>query len=135
MIALAALFAAAGCTPGREFEPALCPARLPAIVAVRVERRGVARWRKTGGEPPCAGFRPTAADVRRFLARAGRADPHDVHMTLPESACVASGSVRFTGGGSGRWQVDCFANGWLDRPGRARITLYCRACRARPWMQ
>ena len=59
MIALAALLAAVACTPGGEFEPRSCPARLPAIAALRIERRGVARWHETDAEPPCAAFQPT----------------------------------------------------------------------------
>lgn len=129
------LWAMTGCTPGGEFEPRLCPTRLPTVTAVQIERDGIARWQETDGEPRCAGFRPTPADIRRFLAHAGSADPHDVHMTLPESPCVTRGRVRFVGGGSGRWQVDRAGNGLIDRPGRARITLYCRRCRSRPWSQ
>ncbi len=129
------LWAMTGCTPGGEFEPRLCPTRLLRVAAVQVERAGIARWPETYGEPRCAGFRPTPADIRWFLAHAGSADPYEVHMTLPESPCVARGRVRFAGGGGGRWQVDPAGNGVLDRPGRPRITLYCRRCRSRPWIQ
>lgn len=93
------LLATTGCTPSGEFEPRLCPTRLPRVAAVQVEHDGIARWPKTDSEPRCAGFRPTPADIRRFLAHAGSADPHDVQMTLPESPCVARGRVRFVGGG------------------------------------
>lgn len=136
MIGLAVMLSAmTGCTPGGEFEPRLCPTGLPKVVAVHVEQDGIALWQETDGEPRCAGFRPTPSDIRRFLALAGSADRREVHFTLPESPCVARGRVRFVDGGSGRWQVDRMGNGLLDRPGRARVTLYCRRCRSSPWNQ
>jgi hypothetical protein len=130
----ALLTAALGCTHGSEFEPPLCPAHLPAVAAVRIERQGFARWPRSD-EPACTGFRLTDEDVRRFFRHARQADARDVHYTLPESACVARGTIRFVNGGSGRWQIDRFGLGWLDRAGQVGITLYCRSCRTHPWAQ
>jgi len=130
----ALLLAAGACTPGGEFVPRLCPTGLPPVAEVVVERQGIARW-SPSDEPPCATFQPGAAEVRRFFRHARAADPREVHFTLPESACVAAGRVRFADGSTGTWQVERFGLGWLDRPGRARVTLYCVRCRARPWAQ
>ncbi|MFD1950448.1 hypothetical protein ACFSGX_06670 [Sphingomonas arantia] len=134
MIGLVALLAATACTSGSEFEPPLCPAQLPAVAEIRIEEQGATLW-KTTGEPPCADFRPTLADVRSFFRGAKSADRRDVHYTLSESGCVARGAVRFADGSRGRWQVDRFALGWLDRAGRPRLTLYCPQCHRRPWRQ
>jgi hypothetical protein len=125
---------ATSCVPGDEFHPALCASGLPPITNLRIDQHGIRLW-QSPDEPPCRTFRVSRRDIRRFLRYAGQADPHDVHMTLPESACAARGRVRFADGSSGRWQVDRFALGWLDRGGHARVTLYCRRCTTRPWLQ
>jgi hypothetical protein len=52
---------------------------------------GASLWEARSDDGPCAGFRLREADVRRFLGDAGKADPRDVHFTLPESPCVAWG--------------------------------------------
>ena len=133
-MSVAALLLAAACTRGGEFVPRLCPAGLPPVADVVVERQGITHWR-TADEPDCAGFRPRAADVRRFFRLARAADARDVHFTLPESACAVAGRVRFADGSTGTWQVERFGLGWLDRPERARVVLYCRRCRTTPWAQ
>lgn len=118
----ALLLAAAACTPGGEFVPRLCPAGLPPVVEVVVERQAIVRW-SPSDEPPCAAFRPGAAEVRRLFRHARAADPREVHFTLPESACAAAGRVRFADGSTGTWQVERFGLGWLDRRGGARHAL------------
>ena len=128
------LAAATACTPGAEFRPRTCPTHLPPIAELVVERQGLARWQDPESSS-CATFRPSAANVRRFFRLAGEADPHEVHMTLPESPCAATGRVRFADGSTGTWQVERYGLGWLDRPGKARVVLYCRRCRSRPWIQ
>ncbi len=132
---IATVAASAGCTAGSEFRPRLCPTDLPPIAEARVVQQGVSRWENAGDEPPCTMFRVGDADIRRFFRRARQADPRDIHATLPESACVVRGSVRFADGSEGQWQVDRYGAGWLDRDGRERLTLYCRACRNAPWAQ
>lgn len=130
-----AMLAASVCTAGDEYHPRLCPNNLPKITEIEIENQGVALWANTGNEPPCNAFHVSEADMRRFFRRAGQADPHEIHMTLPESACAARGRAKFADGTEGHWQVDRFATGWLDRPGHARMSMYCRACQKQPWLQ
>jgi hypothetical protein len=131
---IAVLLAGATCTPGAEFAPRTCPPDLPPVAELVVERQGLARW-QDAQDLPCATFRPTQADVRRFFRLAGEVDAREVHMTLPESACLATGRVRFADGGIGRWQVERYGLGSLNQPGKARVILYCRRCRSRRWSQ
>lgn len=72
------------------------------------------------------------ADVGLFFRGARKAYARAVHFTLSESPCVVQGHVRFADGTDGRWQIDRFALGWLDRPGYLRTILYCRSCRRMP---
>lgn len=133
---LSVLAASAGpCARGGEFEPPLCPTGLTRIVALRSEVRGFAIWPEDALDSPCHGFVLTETDARRFFRGAREADALAVHYTLPESPCVVQGHVRFADGTDGRWQIDRYALGWLDRPGRPRMILYCRRCRRAPWMQ
>ena len=120
------------CSAGGEFEPPLCPTGLARVAEVRIEAQGVAIWQDADSSS-CPGFRLDAAHVRRFFRGARRAAPRDVHFTLPESPCVVLGHVGFADGTGGRWSIDRHGLGWLDRPGRPRLTLYCRGCRTRPW--
>ena len=106
MIGVVALALAAGCSPGGEFEPPLCPNRLPPVTAIKIEEQGVALWRDPDPGPPCTLFRLRESDVLRFLRDAGRADPHDVHYTLPESPCAVRGRVRFADGSHGQRRID-----------------------------
>ena len=138
MIALSlfALLASTGpCSAGSEFEPPLCPTGLPPVARLHVTAQGVTRWKEAAPAPDCPRFRLTEAQAKRFFRHARRADARDVHYTLPESACVVRGSIVFADGTHGRWQVDSFALGWLDRPHHSRLTPYCRSCQRAPWMQ
>lgn len=128
------LSATTACAPGTEFRPRLCPPNLPPVAELVVDRHGLVRW-EDRQSPSCATFRPTEADVRRFFRLAGEADAGEVHMTLPESPCAASGRIRFADGSTGIWQVERYGLGWLDWPGHARVVLYCRRCRSHPWSQ
>ncbi|WP_260599972.1 hypothetical protein [Sphingomonas endolithica] len=134
---LLALLLGAGpaCTPGSEFEPPLCPTRLPRVTAIRVSAQGVVLWKEIEPAFPCRRFRLNEAHVRRYLRDARQADRAAVHYTLAESNCAVRGTVRFADGTDGQWQIDRYALGWLDRPGHARMTLYCRGCEGAPWGQ
>lgn len=124
MLALAA--AAQGCRTLDEDGARLCPAHLAAVRRVRVERVGVQRWHDPD-EPPCRGFRPAAADVRRYLARAERTDAGSLHHALPESGCIATGRVGFAGGRSGTFRVDRYGNMRLTIGRRVHL-LHCAGC-------
>lgn len=131
---LALLTSAGPCSAGGEFEPQLCPTGLPRVVSVHIVAQGITRWKDPDPAPDCPHFRMTEAEAKYFFRHARSADPREVHYALPESACVVRGSVTFADGSHGSWQVDSFALGWLDRPRRPRLTLYCRRCQSAPWM-
>lgn len=132
LVALALAAAHSGCTRGSESEPPLCPARLPAIRSLTVDRTGVRAYPEPD-TPSCAGFRPSAAQVRRFLAAAGTTDAQSADATLDRSPCQASGRVTFADGRSGRWTIEQLRVGTLTLPGRPPLLLYCRGCRERPF--
>lgn len=128
------LAGASPCTEGSEFEPPLCLTDLPMVASVHIEQQGVAVWKEPGG-PSCRQFRLTERQVRRFFRDARKAEAAAVHYTLPESPCSVLGQVSFLDGSAGSWRLDRFGLGWLDRAGMDRMVLYCRGCRALPWMQ
>lgn len=133
LLLAAALGGASGCTPGSEYEPPLCPTRLPAIRSLTIERTGQRAYAEPDGPRSCRAFRPSQAQVRRFLTRAGTTDAASADATLDRSPCQASGRVRFADGRTARWSVEMFRVGTLRFAGRPPMLLYCRGCRERPF--
>ncbi len=131
LVALAS--ATTACTPGSEYEPPVCPIRLPAIAALAIERTGAQAYREPGGPASCSSFRPTSDQIKAFLAKAGSVDPQAADATLDRSPCFASGRVRFADGRVARWRAEQLRVGTLAFPGRAEMLLYCRTCRAKPF--
>jgi len=131
---LAALVAQIGCTPGTENEPPLCPTRLPAIRSITIEETGVRLYPDPDGPASCAGFRPTRAQVRRYLMRALTTDAMSAHATLDRSPCQANGRVRLADGRVARWTIELYRVGRLDFPGQPSMLLYCPQCRERPFV-
>lgn len=118
-----------GCSKGTEFVPPLCPAHLPRVVSVAVERLGARAYPETAGEPPCAGFRPSRGQIIGYLSRARTTDAQSADATLDRSPCHASGSVGFSDGSRGHWQIERLGVGTLLLRGRV-LLLYCRECTA-----
>lgn len=118
-----------GCRTPYDEGPTLCPARLPALRWVAVDSVGQGtRW-NTADEPPCERFRPTAADIRRFLGRAERTSSSSVHYTLAESPCHATGRLRFAGGQVGHYRITRLSLMHLTIGREPEIILYCEKCR------
>ena len=136
----AALSAAApGCTQATEDMPALCPAALPAIRKVVVERNGQTAWKETNPPTSCRHFTLTPHQVCAYFAQARLTDHRSVHYTLPESPCYASGKITFADGRTGQWTIEQFAIATLTFNGgdtsHEPITLYCPTCTKPPFMQ
>lgn len=137
LLTLVANVALAGdnCSPPTEFQPALCPLRLPTISSVRIEENGA---KSPAGEEvalDCSSFRLTPRAVRRYLTRARAANEDDAHHTLDWSPCYASGTVAFADGRSGRWSVTQSGIGSLAIQGGTSWFLYCPDCRRHPFRQ
>ncbi len=129
---LAALAAHGACTVGTEQVPPLCASRLPAIRTLVVSRVGHRAYAEDGDRISCGSFRPSAAQVRRFLMTAKRVDPVAADATLDRSPCQASGTITFTDGSRGRWTIEQLRVGTLIR-GRSRLLLFCADCRTLPF--
>ena len=133
-VALMAMALSAGqCTKGTEFEPPLCPTHFPAIVGLSIERTAGMRYHEEGGPRTCRDFRPSAAQVRRFLSTAGTTDAESADATLDRSPCYASGRVTFSNGRSARWTIEQYGVGTLDWPSGKQVLLYCDRCRQPPF--
>lgn len=128
-------FAGDKCSPPAEFQPALCPLRLPAISSIRIEENGAKSPAEEETALDCSSFRLTPRAVRRYLTRARTANEDDAHHTLDWSPCYASGTVAFVDGRSGRWSVTQSGIGSLVIEGGASWFLYCPSCRHSPFRQ
>lgn len=123
-----------GCTTGSEFEPPLCPIRLPKIRSVIVEANAARASAETDPSVDCSSFKLGEQHVRRFLRRAKRVDANDAHHTLDGSACHASGRITFVDGSSARWSIHQLRGGTLTPDRGAPIVLYCRDCGFTPFL-
>lgn len=126
--------AQASCQPGSEFEPALCPLRLPHIGELRIAENGAKSALEKDESVSCKRFRISPRQARRFLQRAKAVDPVGAHSTLDWSPCYASGSVRFVDGRRAQWTVTSTRVGSLIFEGQPEQQLYCPRCTERPFV-
>ena len=132
---LAPLFCLAGdgCTTASEFQPRLCPVKLPPIATIVINENAM---KSPLAEPgiDCSNFKLTNKTIRRFFSRAWEANESDAHHTLDWSPCYASGVLTFQDGQTARWSISQFRTGslWLDE--EHKIFLYCPRCRFKPFL-
>jgi hypothetical protein len=123
-----------GCTRGSEFEPSLCPTHLPPIVSITIKETGAGTPDKRDvGQPPCRQFRPSRAQIIRYLSKARQTSGQSADATLDWSPCYASGTVRYKDGKTGRWIIQQLGVAYLYIPGREDMLIYCRECSQPPF--
>lgn len=133
LFAADASIAAGGCTKGSEYEPVLCPIRLPKVRSVHIEENGAKATASQDQSVNCASFRINEKIVRRFLSRAKEANESDAHHTLDWSPCYASGTLVFYGGKKAHWSINQMRSGSLAVDGEAGMFLYCPTCNFKPF--
>lgn len=126
-------FANGGCTKGSEYEPALCPIRLPKITSVHIEENGAKAVATQDQNVDCSSFKLDEKKVRRFLARAKETNESDAHHTLDWSPCYVSGTLVFTDGKTAHWSINQLRTGSLAIDGGSRMFLYCPTCEFKPF--
>ena len=135
-VVLATLCACAAedeCTSGSEFEPPLCPLKLPAISTLSITENAAKAPAETDPAVSCESFRVDEKSVRKYLSAAKRTDPSAAHYTLDWSPCYASGEVTFADGRKGRWTVNQYRVGSLVIGDADELTLYCPTCEFAPF--
>ncbi len=123
-----------GCTVATEFEPALCPLRLPEIGGVTVTRNALKSPLEKDAAVNCGAFVLTPELVRRYLDAARIVDAADAHRTLDWSPCSAAGRLSLAGGRRAEWTINQHQGGTLRMEGGAVLTLYCPSCRFKPFL-
>jgi hypothetical protein len=96
--------------------------------AVAIERTGLSEHDDEYSVALCKRFRPTTAQVRKFLEHARDVETH-VHTHDRYSPCYATGTVEFAGGLKGRWQIHSGQTGVLRTDDKRAATLLCLTCR------
>ena len=110
-----------------EFEPYLCPFKLPSVKKIEITEKLV----DTQNDPNnnCSEFlKITKKQILKFFNSANRVSHHDLHAKLPEVApCRILGKIYFKDGTMGNWTLMEGINlGYLSSPHFAdRINLYC----------
>lgn len=134
LLAMAATSSTAeSCTSGSEFEPPLCPLHLPRITKVTIVKNAAGSPSEGDGVATCDGFRISEMQVRRYLAKAKTTTSRDAHATLDWSPCHATGSVEFSNGRTGQWDINLSRAGSISIDGAENIVLYCPKCRFKPF--
>lgn len=129
-LGLAIAFAASGgCTAGGEFAPALCPTGLAPRVEIRIGKTGARAPGGTDDRRNCAAFRPSVAQIKTYLRKAGKTDPASADATIDNSPCYAYGKVRFADGRRADWRIKQAGFGTLSFARGGRMLLYCPTCR------
>ena len=128
-------FAADGCRPATEFTPALCPAHLPAIRSVRVERDRLRSTMAPDVNVDCKRFRLTGAAVRRYLGQAWRVSEANVEHAVDRGPCEAQGRLQLADGRSGRWRIEQVGTATLWLGQAPALTLYCPDCDFAPFVE
>lgn len=126
--------AQSGCLAASEFQPALCPAKLPRISKITIEENGAGTKQASGEMADCSRFKLSPAQARRYFARAyAVTDEADARAKLDWSPCSASGSVVFANGKTAHWQIGQTQSGALIWDAGTTQTLFCPACRFKPF--
>jgi hypothetical protein len=133
LIATNTPFANDKCTEGSEFEPALCPIRLPEITAIQIQENGAKAAASQDQNVDCSDFKLDAKQVQRFFSLATEADERDAHYTLDWSPCYASGTLTFADGKTAHWSINQFRTGTLAIDDVTRMFLYCPKCDFKPF--
>lgn len=126
-------FATDQCTKGTEFEPPLCPLKLPKIIKITIQENAAKSPADKDSSVACASFFIKKAQVRRYFANAKTTNENDVHHTLDWSPCYASGEVFFSDGRFGHWSLSQLRVGSLSINDEEKIILYCPRCKFRPF--
>ncbi|MEO8921562.1 MAG: hypothetical protein ABI330_01805 [Caldimonas sp.] len=105
------------------------PWRRQTVIAVTVVAAGLGESaRDAAGEPePCATFRPSEMQIRRFLANAKQVSQRGFLHETDWSACYATGHAQFRGGARAEWMVQRYGAGYLTIDG-TRYYLACSRC-------
>ena len=85
------------------------------------------------GQPPCRQFKPSRAQIIRYLSKARQTSGQSADATLDWSPCYASGTVRYKDGKTGRWIIQQLGVAYLYIPGREDMLIYCRECSQPPF--
>ena len=112
-----------------EFEPSLCPFKLPDVKKIEITERIKESKDIYYNANDCSKFQKiTKKQVLRFLNSANRVSHNDLHAKLPEvSPCRISGKIHFKDGTTGNWTLLQSINlGYLSSPQFPNlINLYC----------
>lgn len=126
---------ASGCTKGSEYEPSLCPLKIPKISSITILENAAKSPLEKDDSITCADFSIKEADVRRYLSKAKVTNDQDAHEKLDWSPCYASGKVTFKDGQTGEWYFNQLRSGSLVFYSGKKLTLYCPKCTFKPFVE
>ncbi|WP_211453429.1 hypothetical protein [Collimonas antrihumi] len=130
-----AAFSAERCTTGGEYEPSLCPFKLPKIEKITITRNAVKALAETDPTVSCENFRVNEKQVLRFFQLAKTTTANDAHYKLNWSPCFAGGEIVFSDGRLAYWSVDQYQAGSLGFDDKDEsIILFCPRCKFKPFM-
>jgi hypothetical protein len=128
-------FAVDRCSKATEFEPALCPLKLPPVRKLIITENAATSSLETDSQEPCSSFTLNTSQLHRYLSKAKRVNEQDALHNLDWSACYASGKLIFADGSSAHWSVNRYRSGTLLMPDGKKISMYCPSCTFPPFQR
>lgn len=122
------------CSKGAEFEPSLCPLKLPKITKLTINENAVKSSAEKDQKISCSSFLVKESHIRRYFAQAKTTNEDEVHHKLDWSPCFANGEVFFSDGRKGQWSVNQFRVGSIGFNNEEKYVLYCPQCKYKPFI-
>lgn len=123
------------CSKASEFQPELCPIKLPRITSVAITENGARSSPTAEPNLDCTRFKLKSTQVRQYFSRARQLkDPKDSHHTLDWLPCYASGTLRLADGKTATWVIEQSQTARLTLSDAPEISLYCPRCKFTPFM-
>ena len=133
-LSVAVAWAGDRCIAATELQSRLCPARLPPVREVTIERNAFRSELETDTGIDCTGFRLTARTVMRYFARTQWVTEVDPMQAVDCAPCEAEGTLRFADGRNAHWLINRSGTArlWIVDEGDA-LLFYCPRCRFSPF--
>ncbi|MBT0394096.1 hypothetical protein ISO77_00875 [Morganella morganii subsp. morganii] len=107
------------------FMPVLTQARVVSDIKISVTGNYDSEDRAEYEKEGCKTFNPTKKQLIYYFTKAEESDSNNLWMHEYYSPCIASGTIIFKGGDSGKWILHSSGLGWVDfTDGKLRYFYY-----------
>jgi hypothetical protein len=98
------------------------------VTAVEISQSGQSEHTESIAQKQCQAFRLKPAQVKQFFRKAKMVDAR-VHVHERYSPCFAKGTVTWTDGHNGTWQIHSGGTGVVNTDDGRSLVLQCTTCK------